>query len=800
MKKTILLSAALMFLGLTASAQTTITFDKDDYAAISVYDQWENSPFRTGVLKGNAAVATNPNTGVDAILGTAPNATEKAVALQRSRHASNAFGVRIDLKEPIRMTKELQFIHVMTYLKDKPADSRMMVIGLGKRIEENWSWQTGEEEQFWAITTSNVKPKDGWQDIVVSFKGFSYSKEENAESGIDIYSLVIIPDVRSPHADDSDWVAYFDEIVIDNNPDKRFSVDEYALTYDEETVMTRTDRHLNRVGLNVDGKSYSSVARNRMLYTNNTTNSVFSAMAGDQVQPTFDYTGNAMHGYVYVDWGKDGLFKDALNSNGSPAEGSDVVSYNAVQVNGQWRKSDGTASVSGEFVNKGVPQFVVPASTPVGFYRMRYKVDWDCIDPAGNPAPNNSILANGGGILDLMLDVHSDKVTVNASQLNGDIVLASDGRALQNYISDYETPLTVKIIPENGFVQYGFTLKYGYNVNAKNQLDEHGNPNWIQVMVPFSDINADSTYTIPAEYLRGSNVSIAGDMQQVWKYTLQITGDEGEGNVMYGKSEYKNGDVISATQFFSVEQVVVKEIEGRVAKVTFDQANAILKVVYNKIEDYHQISSLTELKDDMAYHIKAKTGEGYLAWNTLITDKYVSLRGMTTTTPNGLPSNEAVAKIYQENVDPFDETAVWQILQEDGKYYLFQPAKKEYVTRVERDYIFTPEKTALDKIRDNGDGTFSFHAGGQYSDGSQNFACIVTNDNTSPVRNWTWNDHGSVMYIVENPNVKLNETSIEETLVDNTLRKGIFNLQGQRLNSLPSSGIVIVDNKKIFIK
>lgn len=800
MKKTILLSAALMFLGLTASAQTTITFDKDDYAAISVYDQWENSPFRTGVLKGNAAVATNPNTGVDAILGTAPNATEKVVALQRSRHASNAFGVRIDLKEPIRMTKELQFIHVMTYLKDKPADSRMMVIGLGKRIEENWSWQTGEEEQFWAITTSNVKPKDGWQDIVVSFKGFSYSKEENAESGIDIYSLVIIPDVRSPHADDSDWVAYFDEIVIDNNPDKRFSVDEYALTYDEETVMTRTDRHLNRVGLNVDGKSYSSVARNRMLYTNNTTNSVFSAMAGDQVQPTFDYTGNAMHGYVYVDWGKDGLFKDALNSNGSPAEGSDVVSYNAVQVNGQWRKSDGTASASGEFVNKGVPQFVVPASTPVGFYRMRYKVDWDCIDPAGNPAPNNSILANGGGILDLMLDVHSDKVTVNASQLNGDIVLASDGRALQNYISDYETPLTVKIIPENGFVQYGFTLKYGYNVNAKNQLDEHGNPNWIQVMVPFSDINADSTYTIPAEYLRGSNVSIAGDMQQVWKYTLQITGDEGEGNVMYGKSEYKNGDVISATQFFSVEQVVVKEIEGRVAKVTFDQANAILKVVYNKIEDYHQISSLTELKDDMAYHIKAKTGEGYLAWNTLITDKYVSLRGMTTTTPNGLPSNEAVAKIYQENVDPFDETAVWQILQEDGKYYLFQPAKKEYVTRVERDYIFTPEKTALDKIRDNGDGTFSFHAGGQYSDGSQNFACIVTNDNTSPVRNWTWNDHGSVMYIVENPNVKLNETSIEETLVDNTPRKGIFNLQGQRLNSLPSSGIVIVDNKKIFIK
>ena len=137
MKKNIILSAALMFLGLTAQAQIKITFDTDDYKAISVYDSWEKSPFRTGVLEGNAAVASNPDTEVDAILGEAPNATGKVVAFQRSRYASNTYGVRIDLKEPIRVTKQLQYIHVMTYLKNKPADSRMMVIGLGKRLEES---------------------------------------------------------------------------------------------------------------------------------------------------------------------------------------------------------------------------------------------------------------------------------------------------------------------------------------------------------------------------------------------------------------------------------------------------------------------------------------------------------------------------------------------------------------------------------------------------------------------------------------------------------------------------------------
>ena len=800
MKKTnILLSAALMFFTLTAKAQTTITFDTDDYKQVGVYDMWEQSPFRTGALKGNAAVTSNPSTGVDAVLGEAPNSTGKVVALQRSRYASNTYGVRIDLKEPIRVTKQLQYIHVMTYLKDKPAESRMMVIGLGKRLEDSWNWQTGEEEQFWAVTTASVKPKDGWQDVVVSFKGFSYSKAENANSGIDIYSLVIVPDVRSPHADESDWVAYFDEIVVDNNPDKRFSTEMYALTYEEETTLNRDDRYLNKVGLTVKGKSYESAARgNKKYYTNNTTTSVFSAKAGDEVQPTFGYSGNWMSAYVYADWGNDGLFKDALNDNGTTAAGSDVVSYSAVEMGGTWYKSDGTTTGNGNTISGGVPKFTVPAETPVGFYRMRYKVDWNSINPAGD----NDIISNGGGIIDLMLDVHGDKVTVNASQLNGDIVLASDNRVLQGYVTDYEQPLTVKIIPENGFVQYGFTLKYGYNVNAKEQLDERGNPNWVKVVVPFDEINADGTYTIPAEYLRGSHVSIAGDMQQVWRYIVKIVGDEGKGSVSYGKITAKNGDQLNVTQFFNKDQLVVTPIEGYVYEVTINNSTSEVKVEYKKPQECRPIASLSELDNEKVYQIKAKSGEGYLAWNTTITDTYVSLRGVTNTSHNGEPSDARVANMYKEEVSPFDKTVVWQILLEDGKYYLYQPAKKEYVTRQgERDYVFTAEKVALDAIRDNGDGTFGFHAGGNYSDGSQKFMCIVTNENSVAVRNWTWSDHGSIFYILENPNINLNEeTGIEEIAVAGKTTTGIYNLQGQKLESMPTLGIVIVSNKKVLIK
>lgn len=798
MKKNILFSAALMFLSLTSSAQTTITFDSEDYKSISVYDKWEESPFRKGVLTGNAAVTENPDVSVDEVLGVAPNSTGKVVALQRSRFGSNAFGVRIDLKEPIRVTKQLQYIHVMAYLKDKPTDSRMMVIGLGKRIEESWNWQTGEEEQFWAVTNVNVAPKDGWQDIVVGFKGFSYSKEENANSGIDIYSLVIVPDVRSPHADQNDWVAYFDEIVVDNNPDKRFSTDKYALTYDKDAARTRADRSLNSVGLTSAGVSYTSAANTGKVYTDNTTLSVFSAKAGTQVQPTFNYSGSWMSAYVYVDWNNDGKFEYAINDNGTPAAGSEIVSYNAYQVGNTWYKSDGTTVSNGNTIGAGVPSFTVPAGTEPGMYRMRYKVDWNSIDPAGS----STVISDGGGYVDLMLDVHGDEVSVSASQLNGDIVLASDESELQGYITGYAEPLTVKDIPAPGFIQYGFALKYGYNVNAAEQLDENGNPNWIEVNVPHTAIAADGTYTIPAEYIRGSHVSIKGDMQQAYEYTVSVTGVDDEGGIVYAGKEYKSGESIEVTQFFTVEDVAAINIEGYVAEVSLDTQNKVVNVEYKKILEYRQITSLDELSNDAAYHIKAKSGEGYLAWNTTISDTYLSLRGLTTSSYNNLPSNQAVVSIYKEAVSPFDTTVAWQIIQEDGKYYLFQPAKQEYVTRDNRDYKFTAEKVALDKIRDNGDGTFSFHAGGSYSESSTYFACIVTNEPLTAVRNWTWDDHGSVMYIIENPNIKFGEsTDIENIVVrEENAPKGIYNLHGQKLDRLPASGIVIVDGRKYLIK
>ena len=253
-------------------------------------------------------------------------------------------------------------------------------------------------------------------------------------------------------------------------------------------------------------------------------------------------------------------------------------------------------------------------------------------------------------------------------------------------------------------------------------------------------------------------------MESVNNYTVTVVGLEGQGGVVYANIETTHGGTVNATQFFSVEQVQAIAVEGYDGTISIN--DRVITVTYTVAAlPYQEVASLAGLKNYKLYQIKSNNNEGYLAWNTKITDTYLSIRGVTNF-GSGEPSAEIRAQ-YAEEVDPFDEAVVWRIIKEGEAYYLYHPARKAYVTRSGRDYQFTETKTALDAIRDNGNGTFGFHAGGGYSDGSTNFACIVTNEAQMAVRNWTWDDHGSVMQIIENPNVYTLDYAVEVAGHDN---------------------------------
>lgn len=175
------------------------------YRAIGVYDTWQESPFRTGELKGNAQI-------VDNFLKEG-NESSKILGIQRSRFGSNTFGVRIDLNRPFEISPETQYVHVKIH---KPVVGKVMLIGLGKRVER--AGQSPETEQFWVYSDNDIVPNK-WNDAVFAVRGYK---------GIEIHSLVVVPDCSSPHNLKADFAAYIDDIEITKDATPRIKIADHA--------------------------------------------------------------------------------------------------------------------------------------------------------------------------------------------------------------------------------------------------------------------------------------------------------------------------------------------------------------------------------------------------------------------------------------------------------------------------------------------------------------------------------------------------------------------------------------------
>lgn len=197
MKKILL---PLCLLPLAATAQN-VTFETQDYKAIGVYDTWQQSPFRTGQLQGNVAVTANP-----LVKG---NESAKVLGFQRSRFASNVFGARIDLTTPFALSPSGKYVHVMI---NRPMTGRVMLVGLGKRRDR--AGQSNEAEQFWVFSTTEV-PAGEWADAVFPIK---------SASGVDVYSLVVVPHAESTHNMKEDALVYIDDIVVDDSSAPRITL------------------------------------------------------------------------------------------------------------------------------------------------------------------------------------------------------------------------------------------------------------------------------------------------------------------------------------------------------------------------------------------------------------------------------------------------------------------------------------------------------------------------------------------------------------------------------------------------
>ena len=203
--------------------------------------------------------------------------------------------------------------------------------------------------------------------------------------------------------------------------------DDYAINFDKDAKSTHSSRALNSFSLQQTGKDKQtkSVKTSKAAYEDHTADEPFTVEAGSELTASFDYTGEWMHSFVYIDFDNDGDF--SYKEGQWDQTGTDLVAFSFYSLDSNPKNdASGYNSVGDELTGDARNTYVAPsfkAPAKAGEYRIRFKIDWNCILPGGS----SSILSDGGGVWDATLKVVEPVVdgisTINAEVANGEAQL-----------------------------------------------------------------------------------------------------------------------------------------------------------------------------------------------------------------------------------------------------------------------------------------------------------------------------------------------------------------------------------------
>lgn len=200
-------------------------------------------------------------------------------------------------------------------------------------------------------------------------------------------------------ANDGSGITKTVKVIVSEKPEEP-----YNTNFDKKAKATRSDRKITKITFKAGTGENKEIAISNFTPYMDMTSTVLTCEPGEEISSSIVMLGNWMHGYVYIDANKDQkfYFKDGSNDL-TDTELYSYAYYKGVNSKGQ--------SIS--YPNFGgtiaIPTFTAP-TTP-GTYCIRFKLDWDNIDPAGRIGDNgtctgnNGILKNGGGIIDMTLKV-----------------------------------------------------------------------------------------------------------------------------------------------------------------------------------------------------------------------------------------------------------------------------------------------------------------------------------------------------------------------------------------------------------
>ena len=177
----------------------------------------------------------------------------------------------------------------------------------------------------------------------------------------------------------------------------------YTVNFDRSTPRTRNDRTLTAIVL--DGTSMAVADPSKMY--NDMTNRMFTVKAGTKVQPSVVFSGQWMQTYIYIDLNGNGQMDvKKPGPSGLLEPENELVCFSGMELD------NGLFNSAGQSLNNlsGVqpPAFTIPEDLEPGVYMMRWKIDWNSCDPGGRVDEANSIIKNGGAIVDVLLKVTDD--------------------------------------------------------------------------------------------------------------------------------------------------------------------------------------------------------------------------------------------------------------------------------------------------------------------------------------------------------------------------------------------------------
>ena len=209
---------------------------------------------------------------------------------------------------------------------------------------------------------------------------------------------------------------------------------DYSPTNVSSATKTRSDRNMESVA--VGETIYDLPASEQsQTYIDKYNDLTFTVKRGQNLQFDITTQGSWIHGVVYIDFDNNG-FTAGVTESWKPT--GDLVAY-AFYNNGSNYDSSGWNSVGTVITGDGrnrpaIPSYTIPETVKPGEYRIRFKFDWCNIDPNGDADGRfNDFMTNGGQILDAKLVVEESRiftVTYNYKQ-NGNLVGSVSHKVLE---------------------------------------------------------------------------------------------------------------------------------------------------------------------------------------------------------------------------------------------------------------------------------------------------------------------------------------------------------------------------------